>query len=172
MNSYHHKKRELFSGPHLLGMLFILAGTFSLISPYFIEETSPGRSLYIGIGGIGFGLMVVSTYSGVLIDFKQKRMKQYSAILGYKLGQWTELPEIASVRLVTDRYEATNMANGVSPTLSGEVTDYVALLCTPEGEPILSMVYTEEEKAIRDVTAIAEQFNTAPEFLVTQHTDY
>lgn len=167
MDIYHHKKRQLFSGPHLLGMLFILAGIFSLVSPYLIEDTSADRSLYIGIGGIGFGLMVVSTYSGILIDFKGKRVKQYNAILGCKLGNWTKLPQITSVRLVTDRYEATNMANGVSPTLSGEVTDYVAFLCNPAGEPELSMVYTREEKAIRDVTAIAEQFNTEPEFLVT-----
>ncbi len=167
MNSYHHKKRELFSGPHLLGVLFILAGTFSLISPYLIEDTSAERSLYIGIGGVSFGLMVVSAYSGVIIDFKEKRVKEYSAFLGYKFGQWADLPEIASVRLVTDRYEATNVPNGVSPTLSGEVTDYVALLCTPEGQPTLSMVYTKEEKAIRDITAIAEQFDTEPEFLVT-----
>lgn len=167
MNSYQHKKRELFSGPHLLGMLFLLGGTFSLVSSWFIENTESDRSLYIGIGGISFGLMVVSAYSGVIIEFKEKRVKRYNAFLGYKFGQWAELPEITSVQLVTDRYEATNMANGISPTLSAEVTDYVAFLCNAAGEPALSMVYTKEEKAIRDVTAIAKQFNTAPEFLVT-----
>ncbi|GAB5528149.1 MAG: hypothetical protein Roseis2KO_60210 [Roseivirga sp.] len=167
MDIYHHKKRALFSGPHLLGMLFILAGAFSLISPYIIENTEADRSLYIGIGGISFGLMVVSAYGGTLIDFKKRRVKQYSSFLGYKFGNWAELPEIASVRLVTDRYEATNIANGISPTLSGEVTDYVVFLCNPAGEPELTMVYTREEKAIRDVRTIAEQFNTQPEFLMT-----
>lgn len=166
MDVYHHKRRALFSGPHLLGFLFTLAGIFSLISPYFIEETSPGRSLYIGIGGIGFGLTVLSSYGGTLVDFNGNKVKEYNAILGYKFGEWTNLPDITSVRLIAHSYEDTNISNGISPTLSGEVTDYIGVLCTQNEEPVVSLVYTKEKKAIAEIRKIADRLGVVPDFLI------
>ncbi len=166
MDIYHHKRWSPFSGPHLLGLLFTLAGAFSFVSPYFIEGTSPDRSLYIGIGGVCFGLLVLSVYGGTLIDFKGKRIKTYYAVLGYRFGEWKELPDIASVRLIAHSYKDTNVANGISPTLSGEVTDYVGILYDQEEQPVASLVYAREKKAIHEISMIADRLGVTPDFLV------
>lgn len=166
MDIYHHRSITLFSGPHLLGMLFTLAGTFSLISPYLIEDTSANRSLYIGLGGIGFGLAILSIYGGTLINFKGKKIKEYHAVLGYKFGEWKDLPDITSVRLIAHSYEDTNISNGISPTLSGEVTDYLGVLCNQEEEPVVSLLFTREKKAIAEINKIADQLGITPDFLL------
>ena len=57
MNSFNFKRRNLASGPHLLGVLLI----------------SVDKALVVGIRAIILGLVIVSAYSGTLIDFTEKR---------------------------------------------------------------------------------------------------
>ena len=68
MNNFNFKRRNLVSGPHLLGSLLIMAGLFALVSPVFIKnESSMERVLGVGVGAIILGLVIVSSYGGTLI---------------------------------------------------------------------------------------------------------
>ena len=156
MNNFDFKKRNLFSGPHLFGTLLVIAGLFALISPAFLQSgSSMDRILAVGIGAIVVGLLVVSSYSGTLIDFDQNRFKEYVSVIGYKFGEWSALPDIAKVKVISTTYLSTNTPNGVSPTLSGKVTDYKTLVYTDSPKPFLSFVYSKRDKAINQARDLA-----------------
>jgi hypothetical protein len=69
MNKFNFKKRNLISGPHLLGPVLIIAGLFALVSPEFLKSgSSMEKILGVGVGAIIIGLGIISSYSGTLID--------------------------------------------------------------------------------------------------------
>lgn len=168
MKVYNHKKRTLLAGSSLLGMLFIGVGLFSLIRPYIMEVEEGNRSLYIALGFIAFGIMVVSAYGGTLIDIENKRVRAYSSFLGFKFGEWTELPEITNIHLISDTYQSINEPNGISPTVSGTVTDYVALFYDQDDQVVINLLFTKEEKAIHETQLLSSELNARLEFLVTK----
>lgn len=96
MNMFNFKKRNLTSGPHLLGTLLTIAGLFAIVSPTFLtSESSLDRILTVGIAATIIGLVVVSSYNGTSIDINGKRSKEYISVAGYKFGEWRPLPEIS-----------------------------------------------------------------------------
>lgn len=160
MNSFNFKRRNLLSGPHLLGPILIIAGLFALVSPTFLESgSSMERVLAVGIGAIILGLLVVSSYGGTLIDTAQKRFKEYSSIGGYKFGEWTALPDISKIKVISTSYVSTNEPNGVSPTLSGRVTDFKTLLYSDSSKPVLSFEYSSMDKAVKHASRLAADLN-------------
>ncbi|MEK6481522.1 hypothetical protein WJR50_28520 [Catalinimonas sp. 4WD22] len=149
MNIFNFKKRNLATGPHLLGLIIIMAGLFALASPLFFKiESSEERVLGVGIGAISIGLVIVSSYSGTLIDFNKKKFKEYTSICGFKLGEWTSLPVISTVKLISISLMRTNKPNGISPTLSGKVTDFKTVLYSNTSQPVLSLVYSKRDKSM------------------------
>lgn len=168
MKIYNHKKRTLWAGTSLLGMLFIGVGIFSLVLPYIVELEGGNHSLYVTWGFLVFGIMVVSAYSGTLIDIENKRVRAYSSFLGFKFGKWTELPEISYIQLISDTYQSINEPNGISPTLSGIQTDYTALFYNQSDQVVIEMVFTKEEKAIRETQLLSSQLNARLDFLVAR----
>jgi hypothetical protein len=160
MNSFKYKNRNLLSGPHFIGSLFIIAGLFALTSPVFFNiETSIERVIGVGVGALIFGLFLTTTYSGTIIDFSKKRYKQYWTIAGYKTGEWTTLPTIIKVKVISSSRIETNNPNGISPTLSGKVTDFKVLLCSNSSKPSLSFVYSKKEKSMKDAKILASHLN-------------
>ena len=160
MNNFNFKRRNLASGPHLLGSLLIMAGLFALLSPVLIEsESSVERALVVGVGAIILGLIIVSSYGGTLIDFTEKRFKDYFSFGGYKFGEWTTLPVILTVKVISTSYVSTNIPNGISPTLSGKVTDFRTLIYSSASKPVLSFVYSSRNKAVKHAKGLASNFN-------------
>ncbi|MDW3192925.1 MAG: hypothetical protein R8G66_11190 [Cytophagales bacterium] len=160
MHHFNYKNRSLTSGPHLIGALFILAGLFALASPYiFNMVVSTERVMAVGIGATLFGLLIVTSYSGVLIDYSQKRYKEYTSVAGYKFGEWEVLPTVSEVQVLSISYIHTNSPNGVSPTLSGRVTDYKTLLYADDGQPLLSLDYTNKNQAVKQAEDLASSLN-------------
>ncbi len=156
MKQFNFKKRNLFSGPHLLGSLLLLAGLFALISPTFLESgSSIERILAVGIGAVLVGLLIVSSYSGTLIDSTQKRFKEYFSFLGYRFGEWNALPEIVKIKVISTSYMSSNTPNGIHPTLSGKVTDYKTLVYSDAPKPILSFRYSKMSKAVKHAGCLA-----------------
>ncbi len=117
------------------------------------------KILGIGVGAIIIGILIVTSYSGSIIDITKGRFKEYTSIAGYKFGEWSTLPEISKITLISTSYTATNTPNGISPTLSGKVTDFKTLLYSDSAKPILSFTYTSKVKASRDAKSLATQFN-------------
>lgn len=160
MNKFNFKRRNLVSGPHLLGLLLIIAGLFALVSPLFIRNgSSMERVLGVGVGAILPGLVIVSSYDGTLIDFTRKRFKEYISIGGYKSGEWVTLPVISKVKVISTSYVSSNTPNGISPTFSGKVTDYKTLIYSNASKPVLSFVYSNRDKAVKQAKRLATNLN-------------
>ena len=164
MKYYNFKRRHLFSGPHLLGFLFIAVGIFAIISPAIIKsDSSLNRSFYVGATAIILGSMIVLTYSGTVIDFNKKRVKEYLSVFGYQFGEWTNLPNIIKIAVITVNYKATNTPNGISPTWSGNVTDYKVFLYSKKSTPILSFIFSNKERAVKAAKLLSANLDTVYE---------
>ncbi len=117
------------------------------------------RVFLVGIGAIAIGLFIVTSYGGTLIDLTGKRFKEYSSIGGYKVGEWMELPDIVKVKVVSATYVSSNTPNGISPTLSGKVTDFKILLYSSASKPLLSFEYSNKEKAVKHAKRLASNLH-------------
>ena len=142
-----------------MGPLLVLAGLFAFASPYFFTLTvSMMRVWAVGTLSCLLGVVILTSYPGMLIDFTQARYKEYYTVCGIKFGQWVGLPKINSVRVVSATYTSTNTANGISPTLSGKVTEYRLQLLSAEGTPALSLPYASRKKATRQAQRMAQRW--------------
>lgn len=160
MNSLNFRNRNLISGPHLLGTLLISAGLFALVSPTFLESgSSMERVLAVGIGAIIVGLLIITSYGGTMIDFTQNRFKEYQSVVGYKFGEWNTLPEIIKVKVISNSYISSNTPNGISPTFSGKVTEFKILIYSKPSVPVLSLVSSYEDKAVKYAKDLASNLN-------------
>ncbi len=112
------------------------------------------------MGAIILGLVIESTYGGTLIDFSENRFKDYLSIGGYKFGEWTTLPVILTVKVISSSYISTNIPNGISPTLSRKVTDFKTLIYSDTSKPVLSFVYLNRDKAIKHAKCLASNLDT------------
>lgn len=74
---------------------------------------------------------------------------------GYKFGEWTRLPVILTVKVRSSSYMSTNTPNGISPSLSGKVTDFKTLIYADASKPVLSFVYSSRDKAIKHARTLA-----------------
>ena len=137
-----------------------MAGLFALVSPVFFKnESSTERVLVVGLGATILGLMVVSSYGGTFIDFSEKKFKEYLSIGGYKFGEWTTLPIVSTVKVISTSYMNTNTPNGISPTLSGKVTDFKILIYSNASKPLLLFVYSNRDKAVKHAKSLASNLN-------------
>jgi hypothetical protein len=160
MDNFNFKKRKLTSGPHIIGMLMIVAGTLNLLIPvFFNNEGSIERMLAVGLGAIILGLIIVSAYSGTRIDFENKKTMKYLSLVGYKLGEWEKLPTILSIKVISKSYRSTNISNGISPTLSGKVTDFRTQLYSNAASPEFSFLYSNKEEALKEARHLAANLN-------------
>lgn len=138
----------------------IIAGLFALVSPLFFEtESSPERIAGVGGAALTIGFVIVSSYGGTLVDFAEKRFKEYLSIGGCKFGEWTTLPVILTVEVNSISYVSTNTPNGISPTLSGKVTDYNLVMYSNASKPVLSFVYSKRDKAVEYAKRLASNLN-------------
>ncbi|MEO9870722.1 hypothetical protein [Ekhidna sp.] len=160
MTQFNYKNRNLLSGPHLLGVLLIIAGLFALSSPLFmLVGGSSERVFGVGIGAILIGIGIVTSYEGTKIDFSKKRLKEYLSICGYKRGEWSDLAEIMKISIASKNYRTSNTPNGISPTISGISTHYEMLLSTSSHE--YRFLYQNETKAIKDAKKLASGLNVS-----------
>ncbi len=161
MKNYNHKKRNFTSGSHLLGIIFIGAGVLSIASPLFISspDYSAERSLWTGIAAIAIGLVIVSTFTGSIISFGENKIKEYTSILGYKMGSWSTLPEIKQINLTSELQESSNTPNGISPTLSGTTVSFKVLLVSSEQDGISFLEFSKKDKAISCAKLLSKGFD-------------
>jgi len=146
---------KLFSGPRLLGMAFIGAGLFSIASPYFMQESS-GNSLLIGLCFAVFGLIITTTHKGTRVDTDNKRIQAYQAILGYKTGEWNAIPNLEGIYVTNTTDEHSNLPNGISPTLSGKVTDYHVMAISEDMQPVFALNFSDIDKAKKVAKQLGE----------------
>lgn len=117
------------------------------------------RVLAVGTGAIIVGLFIISSYDGTLIDFTQKRFKEYVSIGGYKFGEWVALPDILKIKVISTTYIRGNTPNGISPTLSGKVTDFKTLIYSNTSKPEFSFKYSSMDEAVKHARRLAADLN-------------
>jgi len=150
MDTFNHKNRHLFSGPHLIGLLLCIAGLFAVVSPLLFPKASGVvRAIIVGLAAIIIGMLILYTYSGTLIHFGEQKFKVYQAFGGYKFGEWTHLPIVKRVEMASSTYKTSNIPNGISPTFSGQITEYHVKVYTDSSKPFFCFKYSTQKKAIQ-----------------------
>lgn len=135
-------------GPRLLGLILIAAGALVLIVPFFfVVGTDPQKIGLVGGGALIIGLIMVSIYSGTLLDFDKRRYKEYQCIFWIKLGTWQELPTIERAELLLHSYRNKNTPNGITPTLVQDVTIYKCVLLA-NGTKFIALDFAKEKDAV------------------------
>lgn len=133
---------------------------FALISPSFLESgSSMDRILIVGIGAMILGIVVITSYKGTLLDYTQNRFKEYFSVVGYKIGEWATLPDVSKIKVVSSSYIHSNTPNGISPTLSGKVTDYKLFMYSNAAKPFLTFDYSDQEKAVTQAKELASSLH-------------
>ncbi|SHO59577.1 hypothetical protein [Algoriphagus zhangzhouensis] len=161
MSEFNFKNRNLFSGVHLLGILLLVAGLFALVSPLFLSSgSSMTKIISVGTGSCFIGLLIIFTYSGTLIDTSKNRFKEYVSIIGFRMGSWQDLTEIREIKVVSTTRIQRNIPNGISPTLSGKVTEHRILLYSDSDRPVFSFNYSNQTKAIEKARFLADGANS------------
>lgn len=79
--------------------------------------------------------------------------------MGFKFGRWEALPAISSIKVVSNTSRIINEANGVSPTMSGDVTDHtVFAYALDAGIPYFSFSFSKEQEATDAANQLAKAF--------------
>jgi hypothetical protein len=153
-NIYYYKNSSAsISGPRLLGFLLLGASALILISPWIIASgSSIEKTIAVGVIAGVIGLILVSLSSGILVDFEGHRIKHFQNVLWMKLGDWEPIPTVQNVELIHHSFRSKNVPNGITPTMSAQMTMYKCVLKSDQGV-ILSLDFLNEKEAI---TAIEE----------------
>lgn len=136
------------SGPRLLGFLLVGAGLLALISPWLIESgSSIEKSIAVGLAASLIGLILISLSSGILLDFRENRIKYFQNVLWMKFGDWEQIPQVQEIELIHHSYQSKNIPNGITPTMSGKMTMYKCVLKSSD-TIILSLDFSKEKEAL------------------------
>ncbi|MEB2773941.1 hypothetical protein SYJ56_01395 [Algoriphagus sp. D3-2-R+10] len=154
MPQFIHKNQSHWSGFHLIGVLLISIALIIWVTSYLIDNKTDPLTLYTIIG-ISFllGLLSLSTFTGTLIDFEGNKFKEYQSIFWIKFGEWQELAKIEHAELILHSFRRTNIPNGISPTLSREITIYKCVLVAG-GTKFISLDFAREKEAIKALQAL------------------
>lgn len=153
MKNFQHVNQSFWTrGSSIPGVISLLAGTGVLLSPLFGVEASLKIWLVGGITVI-LGLLILSTFSGVEIDFDKKRFKKFDQIAGWKFGQWEDLSGVNRLDVIQHEYRSSNIPNGVSPTLSGIVLVHKLVFLSPD-HVILELDHSSSQKAAESLEKI------------------
>ncbi len=146
-----------------MGLIAIATGLFTVVSPLIIEDgNSTEKALLIGGLAIVVGLMIVASYGGTLFDFKEARYKKYYSVSGIRVGQWTPLPEIRSIKVFPHTFKATR-TDGIHPSTGGEVVRYKMALYANQSEPVMVFENHEKDKTIKEAEILSQQLKTTLE---------
>jgi len=137
-------------------VILIFAGVFVLLSPKFVvSQTSLEELLIVGATSVIIGLIIASTNGGTLIDFIENKVKKYHSISGHKIDNWTKLPVISTVSVISISYFSTNIPNGISPTFSGTITEFRILLLSENLTPVFTFKYKSKNLAVNVAKQLA-----------------
>ncbi len=94
----------LFKGAFHLWPLFIVIAVALLISPYILEQGNTSvKTTIMGIVAFVSALCLRYSYQGVELDTASKRIRKYTAIIGIKVGEWVNLPDLKKLRFSLSR---------------------------------------------------------------------
>lgn len=155
-NGYDRKTGFVFGGASNFWFLFVAIALLIWLSPLFVgQQNSLARTLLLGAAALLLGLFLRFTYYGTQIDEEKKIIREYTAILGYKTGEWKDLPDLNKLRITSNSYSSRNTPNGISPTMRYNSTVYSIALFSHAATPDYVIKTKKKKEALQDAQALA-----------------
>lgn len=147
MSVFHHSNQKKWRGLHMLGVMLLIASVILLaVATLGTQDTDQLTLIALLSVSISLGLLGISTFTGVLIDLDELKIKRYQSILWMKFGAWKNLAPIDKVDMFIHTYKKRNFNNAISPTLSHQETVYKVVLLS-ESAVVLDLDFLAQEKA-------------------------
>ena len=151
---------KIHTGLRLMGMVLLVGGLVSIFLPYFIDIAGEsGKSLWTGLAFGLIGFFMAGASNGNEVDLTQKKHRHYKYFWGYKWGEWSDIPELDGIYYLKHSYEEDRTPNGISPTVSGRVTDHHVLGLIDEDTLVFSLKYYRAEKAQQAADQLSKALN-------------
>ncbi|WP_162055275.1 hypothetical protein [Pontibacter pamirensis] len=155
-NGYDRKTGYVFGGASSFWFVFVAIALVVCLSPLFIEqENSLIKTLLIGAAALLLGLFLRFTFYGTQIDSQKRRVREYTSLLGYRKGEWKDLPDLKKLRLTSNSYSYRNTPNGISPTMRYTGTVYTISLFSYTATPDYVIKTVNKKEALQDAQALA-----------------
>jgi hypothetical protein len=150
--AFDRKTECMFGGASRFWFAFVAVTFFIWLSPLFMEqEALKLRTVLVGAIPFLIGICLRLTYHGIQIDPEQNRIREYTAVLGFKTGTWAALSNLRKISLTSKSVSSWNTSNGISPTFRNTRTLYTTALYAASATPAYS-IQTENKKAARKDT--------------------
>lgn len=160
MKVYNHRKRNLWSGPHIAGLVLVLVGIFAIISPYILDSgSSELKSLIVGLCAIILGAAILSSCTGTVIHFENNSYKEYTSIAGIKVGEWQKIPTLSSIVLDKREFDFRSTHNGITPTFVSKISEYRVALLDGDSRLVLSLIFEDKNEVVKVGEMLASKLN-------------
>jgi len=124
---------------------------FILFSPVFLMD-----SPLIGIALLLIGLLVSFTVTGVRIDLKNKRFKEYTRYYWIKIGPWIPLEQYPFITLITSRESSPAFSFKKDDSENDEIVYGVYLLNRERSKKILLKKFEDKDQAILELSELSK----------------
>ncbi len=119
-----------------------------------------------GFGVAVFGGLISLTRSGMLVDFTNKKYKDYTSFFGIRQGNWNSLDAYPYISVLHRKVTTTAFSRANRPTTTGSKTYYdIFLLNSTHRKKLMIKRHMERDQAIIDAKELAGK-------LGLQLTDY
>lgn len=154
---YNRKSGYVFGGASSFWFVFVAMGLSIWLSPLYVEqEHSLARTLLTGLIPLLLGFFLRFTYYGTQIDYDKKKIKAYTAVLGYKTGDWNALPHFKKLRFTSNSINSRNTPNGISPTLRHTGIVYSIALFSNAATPDYVIKTENKAEALQDAKVLSD----------------
>ena len=142
------QKTERFFPAGLIfgGIIMIFIGTGVLIF----------KSIF-GVVILLAGISIVFLHYGLLIDFEERKYKEYWGLLGLKFGKWTHLPPLDYISLTKSGFTQEIGLRAANTTLKGFL--YKGNLRINEHERILVIQSRNKDKVLKHLMHLAKKLD-------------
>ena len=120
------------------------------------SDATVTKSLLVGISFLLFGLVTITSYSGVFLDFKKNTFQRYYSFAGFRSGQWEALPLFKLVKVFPHISKGSPISNGVNSTPTLTVTQYVVALYGDQVKPVIVLEYNNKNLALEGAKCISQ----------------
>ena len=154
-SSFEIKTSYMFGVAGHLWYLFLAVAVVLWVSPLFKAQ----KNLWWITGLLGAMSCLVSlclrfSYHGVEIDTRMKYIREYTSILGFKIGEWEPLPDFEKLQLTTNSH---NTPNNSHHPFRGIL--YNIVLVTDTSLPNYVISITDRKEALEKARALADLFH-------------
>lgn len=123
---------------------------FILFSPVFVMD-----SPLIGVALFFVGLLVSFTVSGVRIDLKNKKFKEYTRYYWIKIGNWISLKQYPFITMMNIRESSEAFSFSKNDTSLDNILYGIYLLDNKQTNKILIKKFKDKDEAILELSELA-----------------